>query len=95
MGSSFSPIVANILMESFQTKSINSYHLKAKVWKRFVDDTNVIWPHGRDELSKFVHHLNNQYEHIPLSSTMDMEENGSIPFLDVRVTKILDGTLSN
>ena len=51
MGSPLSPIVANIFMESFKTLALNSYPLKPKIWKRFVYDTNVIWPHGSDELN--------------------------------------------
>ena len=64
MGSPLSPIVSNIFMESFESLSFTSYPLKPKVWKRFVDDTNVIWSHGSDELNKFIQHLNNQSEAI-------------------------------
>ena len=93
MGSPLSPIVANIFMESFETLALNSYPLKPKVWKIFVDDTNIIWAHGNDELKKFIQHLNNQLDAIQF--TLEMEENGSIPFLDVRLTKRPDATLSN
>ena len=92
MGSPLSPIVANIFMESFETLALNSYTLKPKVWKIFVDDTNVIWTHGNDELNKFIQHLNNQSDAIQF--TLEMEEKGSIPFLDVRIKKGPDATLS-
>ena len=58
MGSPLSPIVANLFMEKFENKALEAYPLKPKMWKRYVDDTNVIWPHGEQELSRFLEHLN-------------------------------------
>jgi len=42
MGSPLSPVVANIFMEDFESKALASARLLPKLWKRFVDDTNVI-----------------------------------------------------
>jgi len=42
MGSPLSPIVANIFMEDFKGKALALVHLLPKLWKRYVDDTNVI-----------------------------------------------------
>jgi hypothetical protein len=84
-GLSTFPIVANIFMENFKKKSLDSYPLKPLTWKIFVDDTNVLWPHGKEELQKFFQHLNNISRGIKF--TMELEENGSIPFLDVVINK--------
>ncbi|MCY6488407.1 reverse transcriptase domain-containing protein, partial [Actinobacillus pleuropneumoniae] len=46
MGSPLSPVVANLFMEDFESKALNSARLLPKLWKRYVDDTNVIWSHG-------------------------------------------------
>ena len=81
MGSPLSPIVANIFMESFESKAIISYPLKPNVWKKYVDDTNVIWPHSKEELDKFVLYLTTIRTH---SLHYEIEENANIPFLDVR-----------
>ena len=67
--------------------------MKPKVWKRYVDDTNVIWNHGNGELDKFIQHLNKQLDVIQF--TLEMEENGRISFLDIKLTKRLDETLSH
>ena len=42
MGSSLSPILANIFMEDFKETALSNYHIKPKKWKRFVDDVLLI-----------------------------------------------------
>ena len=93
MGSPLSPIVANLFMEKFEREALDSYPLKPSRWKRYVDDTNVVWPHGEDELRKFLTHLNSISPNIKF--TMELEENRSIPFLDVLLTRKEDGTLGH
>jgi hypothetical protein len=74
-------------------KSLDSFPLKPSRWKRFVDDTNVLWPHGKEELQNFFQHLNNISEEIKF--TMELEENGSIPFLDILINRKSDGNLGH
>jgi hypothetical protein len=45
MGSPLSPIIANIYIEHFEKIAVNSTNLYQKIWRRYVDDTFVIWPH--------------------------------------------------
>ena len=42
MGSPLSPIVANILMDKFETEALETAPHPPNMWKRFVDDTFVI-----------------------------------------------------
>jgi hypothetical protein len=93
MGSPLSPIVANLYMESFEKKAIDSYPLKPLRWRCYVDDTNVLWPHGEEELIKFFHHINNISKDIKF--TMEREENGTIPFLDILINRKEDGKLGH
>ncbi|XP_018372103.1 PREDICTED: uncharacterized protein LOC108766985 [Trachymyrmex cornetzi] len=50
MGSPISPVIANIFMEHFEKETLGKTPKKPEVWFRYVDDTFVIWRHGRAEL---------------------------------------------
>ena len=94
MGSPISPVIANIFMEHFEKEALTKTPKKPEVWLRYVDDTFVIWRHGRAELRKFLIFLNNQQ--IPnIHFTIDIEENGKLPFLDILISKKADGTLGH
>ena len=53
-----SPVLADLYMESFETTAIETAVQPPSLWLRYVDDTFVIWPHGRDFLDDFLSHLN-------------------------------------
>jgi len=93
MGSPLSMVVANIFMEDFESKALASAHLLPKLWKRFVDDTGVIWSHGQEELDLFFQHLNNQSSSIKF--TMKQEFDGCLPFLNVLILKNDDSSFSH
>ena len=57
-----SPVVANLFMEAFEERALESATLKPRLWVRYVDDTFVLWPHGEHELEKFHLHLNKQHQ---------------------------------
>ena len=85
MGSPLSPIIANLYMEHFEQEAIRLAVDKPKFWIRYVDDTFVIWPHGRDSLTLFHEHINRLRD--PIKFTMEIEDEGRIPFLDVLVQR--------
>lgn len=76
-------------IESFETEVLESYLLKSKCWYCYLDGTFVVWPHGRDLLADFPHHVNSH--HPFLKFTMEIESFGKLFFLDVLVKRLLTG----
>ena len=93
MGSPISPIVVNLFMEDFETKELASTQCLPKKWKRFVDDTCVVWPHGREKMDLFLNHLNSQSDSIKF--TMEVEVNVCLPFLGILLSRMNDGFVSH
>jgi len=36
-------------------------------WFRYVDDTFVIWPHGKEKLTEFLNHLSRLHTNIQVT----------------------------
>ena len=56
MGSPISPIVANLYMENFEMKALQSSPNPPSLWNRFIDDTFVIMKKAHKE--EFLTHIN-------------------------------------
>ena len=86
MGSPLSPIVANLFMEEFEKRALESAPLRPRMWVRYVDDTFVLWPQDDEqEPNVFLQHLNSQQPAIQFR--MEKEKDGRIAFLDVLVER--------
>ena len=83
MGTRLAPSFANIYMSHFEKEHVYTHDLQPTVWYRFIDDVFMIWDHGRDELDRFIRHLNSASENITFSSEVS-ETN--LNFLDVTVS---------
>lgn len=83
MGSPLSPIVANIYMEFFEEMAMNLSKTRPRLWVRYVDDTFILWEHGKRRLNRFLTQLNSQRPSIQF--TMEVEDENRLPFLDVEV----------
>ena len=91
MGSPVSPIVANIYMEAFKDRAINTALNPPRMWRRYVDDIFVIQQMSNKE--EFFLHINT----VDTSIQFTVEEagpDGSIPFIDILVTPKVDGTFT-
>jgi hypothetical protein len=93
MGSPLAPVVANLYTERFEHQALSLAIKMPTRWYRYVDDTFVVWPHGKDELQEFLKHLNNIHPNIKF--TIGMEQNKTLPFLDVMVSRRPDGSLGH
>ena len=91
MGSPISPIVANLYMEIFEVRAINTSPHPPLMWKRFVDDTFVVIKVAHKQ--EFMEHINSIDHHIQYTSE-DFKPDGSMPFLDMMITPKEDGRLS-
>ena len=92
MGSPLGPILANIFMCHFESKALDSYSgVKPGVYNRYVDDCFLIFS-NKLECNQFFEHLNQQ--HSSLSFTMESESDHTLPFLDIKITRNQDGSLS-
>ena len=91
MGSPLSPIIANIYMEHFETRALETAPHPPSLWKRFVDDTFVILETTHKE--EFFQHINGIEKKIQFTAE-NTRADGSLPFLDTLVTAKEDGSLS-
>ncbi|XP_042202209.1 uncharacterized protein LOC121852182, partial [Callorhinchus milii] len=93
MGSPLSPVIANMFMEKFESDAIHTSTQRPSLWKRYVDDTFVIWPHGLPALNHFLDHINSR--HPSIRFTMEVEKDGKLPFLDILFERRPDGSLGH
>ncbi|GJQ73860.1 hypothetical protein Trydic_g18797 [Trypoxylus dichotomus] len=93
MEAPLSLIIANIFMEDFETRALDSAKYKPKLWLRYVNDSFVIWTHGEDKLHDFLSHLNSI--HPKIKFTMESANQNQLPFLHVLVIKKRNGTLGH
>ena len=82
MGTKLAPSYANLFMTTFEEKYVYTYPLKPALWKRFIDDIFMIWPHGRNSLLKFIEYLNRVHPTIKFTSDISDRE---IAFLDLTI----------
>ena len=90
MGSLISTIMANLFMESFETRALSTSTNSASVWKRYVDDIFVV--QNLTHKNEFLEHINSVDPCIQL--TVEEAWHGSMLFLDTLVMPQSDGTLA-
>ena len=88
MGSPISPIVANLYMEHFESRALDTAPTRPSMWYRYVDDT-MTKIHDC-AVSSFSDHLNSINPNIQFTS--EEEKNGRIPFLDTCLHVNEDGS---
>ena len=90
MGSPVSSIVANLFMESLESRAIRTAgQLRPKMWRRYVDDVFSIVK--RMKAKALLTHLNGMDDQIEF--TLETEQGGLLSFLDVAVRRCDTGLL--
>ena len=90
MGSPIYSVIANIFMENLEGKAFASCSMTPRLWRRFVDDIISVVPKSCGEL--LLQQLNKQHPRIKF--TMEEEQEGSLPFMDVCFARKSDGRLA-
>ena len=93
MGSPVSPIVVNLFIASLEQKAISTAPEKCRphIWKRYVDNTLEIIK-GKAEM--LTEHLNQMDNTGNIKFAFEEGENGSIAFLDTKLTRKEDGKVT-
>ena len=89
MGSPVSPVVANIYMEMFEELALRMTPAP-RIWKRYVDDTFCVME--KEDTQTFLDQLNSL--HPTIQFTMELEEDGCLPFFDTLLTRRGDGRVN-
>ena len=81
MGTPFAPNYANIFMAEIEKNILENppQNKRPTLWKRFIDDIFMIWPHGQTALHQFLEHINCLHETIKFTAQQSEKE---ISFLD-------------
>lgn len=92
MGSLLSPMITDFFIEAFENRDLDKAPLKLLLYQRYVDDTLMVWMHGREPLDSLVLHLNSMSE--SLQFVVELEKEGQLPFLDSLIKCEVNGSLS-
>ena len=90
LGPSFSNICMCALEQNFLSNCPSNY--KPIFYRRFVDDTFCIFE-NRTQVECFLKYLNGQHPNIKF--THELEEDNSLPFLDILATHVENGFATN
>lgn len=91
MASPLSPMIADFYMESFECLALQTSQFKPTCFMRYVDDTFLICSHELAKVHGFVNFKNSI--HINIKFTMELQQDGQLPFPNVLVYKKGNGTL--
>ena len=92
MGNKVAPIISNIFMDHFECKHMDELiKLGVKLWWRYVDDTFIIIK-NKELADKILEFLNKQHDTIKF--TMEKETNDIINFLDVKIKRGSENSIS-
>ena len=89
MGSPVSAVIANLYMEYFEQRALETAPQRPRLWRRYVDDTCCIVKRG--SVDALLDHLNSVRP--PIQFTVEQERDGTLPFLDTCIQRKEDGSL--
>ena len=92
MGSPLGPVLANLFMGVMESRWLNEYSGPSVLfYRRFVDDIFCVFE-NRSHANAFLRFLNRQHPNIKF--TVEHENEGTLPFLDVLIRRTENGDIS-
>ena len=89
MGSPLGPTLANLFMGKNEKEWLDQYDgPKVLFYRRYIDDVFCVFENG-DQAKHFLNYLNTRHRNIRF--TMEIEQQGVLPFLDVSISKSGEG----
>lgn len=85
MWSPLPPGIADFFMVEFEQKALNQASLKPGLYRKYFDDTLLVWSHGQEALDRFMSYLNGLYESRQF--TVEMERDAQLPFLYILIRR--------
>ena len=82
MGSPFSPVLADIVMDDLEKDRLSNLDFEVPVYFRYVDDIFIVVPNTHIDHILQIFNTN----HLNIEFTLEKELNGAINFLDVTIT---------
>ena len=94
MGSPIAPTLANIFLCYNEQLWLDNCPIQFKpvLYKRYMDDTFLLFK-DPSHIDKFLNYLNNKHSNIKFTS--EIEQNNSLPFLDILINKTDRGFTSS
>ena len=89
MESPISPIIADLVMQDLEVEIIKKLDFTVPVYYRYLDDTILFIP--KDKINSIVDEFNNYHERLKF--TFEIENNNSIPFLNILIIRNNDNTI--
>ena len=84
MGKRYAPSLANIYLRKFDDRAKYGFHIRPKIYWRYLDDIYLIWPGTLQELQLYEEFLNSL---IPGIKVKLLAKNNIIEYLDTRTYK--------
>ena len=84
IGTKLAPAMASLVVAAYEDKFLQNYTPSPLIWKRYIDDLLVIWPHSRPALQEFIENCNGMHPNLKFTATVFSK---SVSFLDVNLYK--------
>ena len=68
MGTKLAPAYANLFMGKFEHEILSHAPYKPLLYKRYIDDILIQWPHSKLELNNFLFAMNSFHPSIKFTS---------------------------